>query len=78
MPASFPPASDARRRHLAVRLTSDEHAQLVALADARGRTISEVVRCSLPLRRDGIAAANASGVPQSGMHLEARPAEHHE
>jgi hypothetical protein len=53
---SLPPAPIPRERLLRVRVTDAEHARLVAVAAKEGRSLSELVRCCLPLmpERDGV------------------------
>jgi hypothetical protein len=46
---SYPPTVVARDAQLKIRLTHGEKAALLALARARGRSVSEVVRSSLPI-----------------------------
>jgi hypothetical protein len=46
---SYPPASAPRREVVKLLLTRDEKAELVTLAEQRGRSVMEVIRTSLPL-----------------------------
>jgi methyl coenzyme M reductase subunit C-like uncharacterized protein (methanogenesis marker protein 7) len=57
---SYPPAEHTRSEVVRLLLTPAEKAELIGLARERGRSISEVVRTSLPLstnREREIAAA---------------------
>ena len=47
MHRSFPPADEARRKVLRVRLTPVEHARLFGLAQDQGKSAAEIVRSAL-------------------------------
>jgi ribbon-helix-helix CopG family protein len=46
---SYPPTTAVRREVVKLLLSPDEKAELVQLAQRRGRSVNEVIRCELPL-----------------------------
>lgn len=59
--SSYPPVTARRSEVVKLLLTRSEKAELVTLAQQRGRSLTEVIRCELPLStnrdRDGERAA---------------------
>jgi hypothetical protein len=65
MHTSYPPSEHPRSRYMRVRLSEPEWDRLCAVAATQGRSVSEVVRLSLPLGRPA-PATRRSPFPGGG------------